>query len=569
MVTIDRRTLARAGMFAALIGVEVWLGTGMATAPSIRGYVETKTYAVSTPAHAIVRKLDVALGQPVTQGQVIAELDPGSIENDLAVKLAERKRILAARAAALAGSGSGSGEVADDALRVVDIELEALAARREALLLKAPADGVVESIDARPGDAVGAASPVATIVSSDTRHVVACIPEARVDDVAIGTTATVRAAVGAREIAGAVESLTPAVAPLPERCQSALVKQAQLGRVAVLALDEPAAALPGQTTLIAFGTARRQAGSAAPPPAAFAPSLIDLPPEILAASRFEASGLVWVAALDRYVVISDDTGLASDRKPPWLFTMSRRGAVDPEPITIENVAELDDVESIAAGERGALWLAASQSVSDKGNRPRAREVIARLVPTATGYKLDAKVHLASLLAEAPAATRAALGVPDLAALDIEGMAYAGGALYFGLKAPVDGEGRALIWKAAAPDRLLAGDLAGAQLAIVARVKLAAEVDGREVPGGIADLLVIDERHLLIAATASGISAKHQSGALYTVIDGTAARVRVFPELRPEGLALAPTPHRLAVVFDRGRDAPMWTELELPSFGIDL
>jgi hypothetical protein len=43
----------------------------------------------------------------------------------------------------------------------------------------------------------------------------------------------------------------------------------------------------------------------------------------------------------------------------------------------------------------------------------------------------------------------------------------------------------------------------------------------------------------------------------------ATPLQTFRELRPEGVALAPDPGRIAIVFDRGRDAPMWTTIELP------
>ncbi len=63
----------------------------------------------------------------------------------------------------------------------------------------------------------------------------------------------------------------------------------------------------------------------------------------LRVSRFEPSGLVWVSSLDRYIVVSDETGV--DRARPWLFTMSRRGVIDPEPLVIEVIENgtLDDV----------------------------------------------------------------------------------------------------------------------------------------------------------------------------------------------------------------------------------
>jgi hypothetical protein len=199
-------------------------------------------------------------------------------------------------------------------------------------------------------------------------------------------------------------------------------------------------------------------------------------------------------------------------------------------------------------------------------------VLARLVPTTTGYRAESKVHVVELLEAATPETRAALGVPDLATLDIEGMAYRAGALYIGLKAPVDASGHAIIWRVAAPDKLLAGDLAGAGVTVWGTVELHADVDGRAVAGGIADMVFVSDTQLLVTATASGVSAKHQTGALYSVTAAggklAATQVRQFVHLRPEGIALAPDPHRLAIVFDRGRDAPMWMEIDLPT-GPDL
>jgi len=41
---------------------------------------------------------------------------------------------------------------------------------------------------------------------------------------------------------------------------------------------------------------------------------------------------------------------------------------------------------------------------------------------------------------------------------------------------------------------------------------------------------------------------------------------VFPNLKAEGIAVGPDPHRLAIVFDRGHRAPMWLEIDTPELG---
>ena len=565
------RTLGRLGLFVSLVGLEVWLGTSMSGTATIRGFLDTKSYGVSSPHKALVRKLDVVLGQTVTEGEIIAELDATAIEDEIVVDTAERKRILAGRLGK-GTSGSGNSAEGDDdsneALRVIDVKLEQLASKREALRLRSPAAGVIESIDARIGDSVGPDSPVATVVAHDTRRVVACIPEARLDDVAVGTSADITPVVGGASAHGVVESVTPAVAQLPERCQSPFAKLKGLGRVAVVRLDAPSAMLPGQSELVAFGALT---APPAPEPIAAAeaePVLIAVPSEISDASAFEASGLVWVSRLDRYVVVSDDTGSqGASHHAPWLFTMSRHGHLDPEPLLVEDLSELDDVESIALGDHDTLWLMSSQSVSEKGRRSTAREQLIRLVPTARGYRADAKVTFAKLLDEAPEAVRAALSVPDTRALDIEGLAARDGALYVGLKSPQDAHGNAIIWKIAAPERLLAGDLTGAGLAIWGTVPLTARMDDHEIPAGIADLVFVSDDWLLAGATAPKAMGKGQSGELYSIArKGTAlaaTRVRTFPHLRPEGVALSPQPNHATIVFDRGKDPAMWLDIELP------
>jgi biotin carboxyl carrier protein len=549
-VVIDKkRTAIRASAFVALVGVEILLAHSMRATPSIRGYVDTRSFSISSPQKALVRKIDVSLGEHVTAGQLIAELDGSSIESEMSVAMAERKQLIAA---------GRTATLDEDALRTVDTRLEELAEKRDGLRLKAPSDGMIESIEAHPGDVVTADTPVANVVTADTRHVIACVPEQRIGEVDIGTVAVVHASVGNHQAQGTVESLTPAVAELPARCQPTVAKPRLFGRLAVITLDHAEALMPGESEMISFGARK---STIAPHTAAIepaAPGLIDVPPEIVAVSRVEASGLVWVPSLQRYVVVSDET---DDRHSPWLFTMSRRGVIDPEPMVIENISELDDIESIAAGDNGALWVMASQSVSERGKRPRARQVLARLVPEGAGYKVDQKVHLFELLT--PEVARE-LGVDKLDDLDIEGLAWHGGALYIGLKSP-----RAVIWKVDAPDKLLAGDVTS--IHPWGTPTMTVNVDGRPVPAGISDMTFVGDHALLVTATASNMNAKRQDGALFYVTEAggklTALQMQTFSDLRPEGVTMSPDAGHAVIVFDRGKEAPLWTTIDLPTSGL--
>lgn len=461
-------------------------------------------------------------------------------------------------------------------VRGAELHIEQLERERAGLVLHAPVDGVIDQLPLHPGDLAGPDVPVATVVASDNHRVVACVPEAHASAIEVGGAAELTSAFDHARGEGEIESLTSEIAPLPTRCQPPGSKLVAMGRLAVVALDRPLAGLPGQTQLVHFA-ARRRARAAAPPAmnpvvGAEPPAVpLKVPGTLLGRTRFEPSGLVWVAAIDRYLIVSDDTGFPDrDDHAPWLFTMTRDGAVDPRPLVVAGIPALDDLEAITADDDGKIWLLSSQSLSKHGKRPAARQELVRITIGPGGAEVDAGVTLAALLARAPEPVRAALGVPDLRTLDIEAIAARGGALYLGLKAPVDGDGRAQIWRVGAPERLLAGDLAGAQLTRWSTLGLLVEADGRSVPGGIADMMFLDDHTLIVSATASGLDPRHQTSVV-AIAELAAGQmqpriVRRFAGLKAEGLARAPGGDALAIVFDRGAEAALWTRLPIRELG---
>lgn len=311
----------------------------------------------------------------------------------------------------------------------------------------------------------------------------------------------------------------------------------------------------------------------APPPAA-APRAMTVPPSLRQQSRFEPSGLLWVEGKSRYVVVSDDTGTkeAADHAP-WIFTMDEDGNVDPRPLIVEGLTELNDLESIADAGDGALWVLAAQSQSKKGKRPASRQLFARLAPHGEGYRVAESTRLYQWVAGLPAPDRARLGLGSEDALDainIEGMTRDGDALLLGLKAPLDAEGRALIWRVADPGALVGGAAAPATVALYGRLRMEVTADGREAPGGIADLLRLPDGRLLVAATASGTKTLDQTGSLWLTAappepggEMEARRLSAFPGLKPEGLALSPAEGRVTIVFDRDAETPAWLEIPWP------
>jgi multidrug resistance efflux pump len=480
------------------------------------------------------------------------------------------------------------------ALEAIRDQEEILTRRKELLVLRAPGPGEVSALYLRPGDMAIEGAVVATIsgpalTTDDGRAlVVACASETVAAGVEVGEAAELRPPEGGAVVLTAhVQRLAPEVGQLPLRCWRDS-RITEWGRGIYLATDEPVTLLPGQSFSITFtgrpsSHARPAAmtppvlsvGPAVPSPSGAEPAItpIVMPPDLAAQTRFEPSGIAWWAARERYLVASDDTGLADTTEHvPWLFAMDAAGAVDAAPLVIAGLEAMSDVESIALAPDGALYLLASQSHSRKGKRPKARQVFARVeLTSAGGARATASVRLATLLDDAGAEALAQLGISDTATLDIEGMtATAAGGLLLGLKGPVGAQGEALVWQLPKPDALLAtGEASAGGLSLWGRLPLTITADHRVVAAGIAELLELPDGTLLVAATAAGaVDPLSQDGALYRVHGpaGAAAPVLVqtFPGRKPEGLSRSAKGDAIAVVFDAGAGTPQWTELPWPA-----
>ncbi|MCB9567062.1 MAG: HlyD family efflux transporter periplasmic adaptor subunit [Myxococcales bacterium] len=477
---------------------------------------------------------------------------------------------------------------------VLDRRQELLEARRADLVLRAPSAGTIVSIHLRPGEVVAAGSPVLTLVGAGEPRVQVCLRERQADRVRVGEGVRLHPRGGGEALSGRVVALEPQVAPLPQRCLRD-PRTPEWGREVTVGITEGRPLLAGEAFDVAFTGEVVNAGElpnlAAADQASASPLLtaidrsaarptphasdearevaMEVPAELGERSRIEPSGLLWWPPLDRYLVVSDDTGHPGrDDHAPWIFTVDRDGRFDPEPLVLQGIEEVSDLEAIAHGPGESIYVLASQSRSRKGKRPTARQIFAQVELRGRAGEVKGWVALAELLDAAPA-IREGLGLPSSAALDVEGMsACAEGGLLIGVKEPLAARGEAMIWRLAEPARLLAGEgLEAAGLALWGTVPLRVSADGAPAAGGIAELLELEDGALLIAATASGGDPSEQSGSLW-LADGRARlavprHLRDFPGRKPEGLARAPD-GGLVVVFDTGVEAPRWMELPWPA-----
>lgn len=266
--------------------------------------------------------------------------------------------------------------------------------------------------------------------------------------------------------------------------------------------------------------------------------------------------------------MSDDTGLAArgTAHAPMLLGLSRGGQLDEAPVPITGIEALNDPESICEGPGGTYFLVTSHSPSREGKTHRARRQLLQLALRGRSLAVIGRLDLSALRGK-----RTLFGVAGLdpdGRLDIEAVAYRDGALFFGLKSPLTASGAAVVLRLAEPVQALrARHVPEGALSPWVELPLCLDTAGGRVCQGLSDMLFLEDGSLLVAANAPKGGPDDGGGALWWVPEparpGAPQLLRRFADLRPEGLAFSPGRRGVVVVFDRGRDAPLWAEFPLP------
>jgi len=312
------------------------------------------------------------------------------------------------------------------------------------------------------------------------------------------------------------------------------------------------------------------AGSKAAPTTAApgaAPAAIVVPPSLAAGvATLEPSGIAWSARLDRYLIVSDDTGPADDHHRPWLLAMSRDGAFDEAPVPLTGLDALNDAEAIAAGPDDTFFIATSHSPNKRGHTGGARRMLLSARLDGRALRVTGRVDLTTARDEAGRGLLEIAGLPPAGRLDIEGIASVkGGALLIGLKSPLTAAGSAVILRlASAAETLQRGAIPAGAVTKVAEVPLDGGAGGAR--RGISDLMALPDGSLIVLANAPKQLPSDGGGAAFWIAPGDPGpprQLRRFEGLRPEGVTLSPDGGSLVVVFDTHDKSPLWARLPLP------
>lgn len=281
---------------------------------------------------------------------------------------------------------------------------------------------------------------------------------------------------------------------------------------------------------------------------------MQLPAELTSAS-LELSGIAWAPALSRYLLVSDDVVHDGKKHAPVLFAAAPGGLLDPTPLPIEGIDELNDPESICAGPDGTFFVATSHSVNAHGHLPASRR---RLLHLSLAPERSLRVLGQVDLTEAKGSDGEPPWPRD-ARLDIEAITFHEGALFIGLKSPLGPEREATILKLDRPvDVLRSRTVPAGAISRWARVRLCPT--SPTVCEGIADMTFLRDGSLLLVANSPKGAPSDGGGALWRLGDKGAqpTLLKQFAGLRPEGITLDADGSRAIIVFDRGGKPPMWT-----------
>jgi hypothetical protein len=286
-------------------------------------------------------------------------------------------------------------------------------------------------------------------------------------------------------------------------------------------------------------------------------------------SNPELSGVVWSPSLQRYLVVTDDSGLRDQgtNHGPMLLALSQDGVLDKAPIPIRGVKKINDPESICAGPDGTFFVATSHSPNREGRTSRWRRQLLQLKPDKGAMRVVASLDLTDIKGRGSLLGLA--GLPPDGRMDIEAIGYHDDALFVGFKSPLNQRGEAVIIRVTNPSAALrAGQLDARTVERFLAVPLCVDEKGERVCQGISDMTFLNDGSLVLTANAPKGGPTDHGGALWylpkPVAKSAPVMLRRFPKLKPEGVTLAANGRALVLVFDCGTEIPKWIEVPLPA-----
>lgn len=583
VIGTDNRYIAVAWAvcLAGLVGVGIYLTS---ESMSFLGVADSRELQVNFEYPVEIKRIHVIAGQLVKKGDLIAELNQSELNGQIRVVRSQMARLeseLRVREHLNAIVNNSSGEFSSDPLQVeiadFKAELSYLENQKKNLYVFAEVDGIIGEVNFRKGEKVPSFTSLVTLSPENPSYVQGFVHESLHTKLEIGRHVSVLPlSTGNAPIEGKIVSIGSRIILMPPRLMPNPMMQAY-GREVVVEIPSHNHLLLGEKVQIkpkiellfvstasaaqmkaASEAVQKIKGTVVPENV---PDIMRVPAQLSQRFSFEPSGVVYLEDLKRFLVVSDDT---DDDKSAALFLVDRDGLVDDQTIQIPGVDKISDLESISQ-EGNRLYLLTSQGLTKKGKDKKDRNLFLRMKRSGLDISELQKVDFKPLLIAAIRASKDVslkaifAGALKNGDMEIESHFIDSGNVYVGFKSPQTEKGESVILQLKDVDALFNKKTIGSgQLSLWKKLDFGS---GHGAPHRLSDLVKISGK--LYATT---VCQSEDCGAVWKLTeDGDVLRpeqIRLFEDLRPEGLAFDPNDSSLFVTFDQKDEAARYLHIPL-------
>lgn len=455
-------------------------------------------------------------------------------------------------------------------------ELNLLLEEKNNLYIFSQVTGIIGSVQCKTGERISPFDPIMTLHKKSPSYIKGFIHESTIANISVGgKVRVISVSDPSYSVIGDVVGIGSRIIEYPRRLRRMLAVQVY-GREVRIRIPEGNKFLLGEKVLVRTNPEAKQeaavfSGNNLLVPEAyteeflpFSATVTESPVYPIKVSKgmedianIEASGVLYLRDLKKYLVISDTT----KNKKPILYLMDELGNVD-DWILIHGLKKIDDMEAITEDEEGNIYISCSQSFTKKGRLTEERKLLLRLKRDRAFLRLDKQVCLYDLILNAAARNKKAEWAQFItvggneAELNIEGIFHFQGSLYLGFKSPLQ-NGRAVIIEI--PDISMVFDsnrLDENSIRIGNEFDLINRIHG--VPSGISALCLHKQNlYILSRADTNNYGESQKSGSLwmYDMEADKLEHIMDFKDLKPEGLACNVEKDEFLIVFDHGRSKP--------------
>lgn len=258
---------------------------------------------------------------------------------------------------------------------------------------------------------------------------------------------------------------------------------------------------------------------------------------------FEPSAALYLSDLDMFLISSDDT---TKKDEALLFLMNAQGEVEEEPLAIEGLTKMTDIESVSMDGHGFLYVMSSLGLNKNGKFKSERNLFVRAERQDREIQAVDEMDLRTPLIEALESEHhgviAGMSGRFEQELDVESHFTRAGKLFVGLKNPQPRPGQGVVLSLGEIDELFASsEVTISDVTVFDFNSLTGEADQ------ISEIAVQDGVWWILTTIENGDGRFWR----YTEQSRELELLQEFPNLKGEGLALRPQSNQVMIVFDEG------------------